>query len=82
MVCKGRKAVRNVEKPTVRMTVYASGMEHSVLEKVTSLHLHIFKVPSQTLGISTLTKCNTIIYSCLCGSLLESVQEGNGEIDI
>ena len=26
--------------------------------------------------------CNTIIYSCLCGSLLESVQEGNGENDI
>ena len=24
--------------------------------------------------------CNTIIYSCLCGSLLESVQEGKGEI--
>jgi hypothetical protein len=23
---------------------------------------------------------NTIIYSCLCGSLLESVQEGKGEI--
>ena len=27
-------------------------------------------------------ECNTIIYSCLCGSLLESVQEGNGENDI
>ena len=26
--------------------------------------------------------CNTIIYSCLCGSLQESVQEGNGENDI
>ena len=26
--------------------------------------------------------CNTIIYSCLCGSLLESVQEGNGGNDI
>ena len=26
--------------------------------------------------------CNAIIYSCLCGSLLESVQEGNGENDI
>ena len=25
-------------------------------------------------------KCNTIIYSCLCGSHLESVQEGKGEI--
>ena len=24
--------------------------------------------------------CNTIIYSCPCGSLLESVQEGKGEI--
>ena len=24
--------------------------------------------------------CNTIIYSCLCGSLQESVQEGKGEI--
>jgi hypothetical protein len=24
--------------------------------------------------------CNTIIYSCLCGSLPESVQEGKGEI--
>jgi hypothetical protein len=26
------------------------------------------------------TKCNACIYSCLCGSLLESVQEGKGEI--
>ena len=26
--------------------------------------------------------CNTIIYSCLCGSLQESVQEGNGGNDI
>ena len=25
-------------------------------------------------------RCNTIIYSCLCGSLLESEQEGKGEI--
>jgi hypothetical protein len=25
-------------------------------------------------------KCNTIIYSCLCGSLLESVQDRKGEI--
>ena len=25
-------------------------------------------------------ECNTIIYSCLCGSLQESVQEGKGEI--
>ena len=25
-------------------------------------------------------KCNTIIYSCLCGSHLESVQEGKSEI--
>jgi hypothetical protein len=24
--------------------------------------------------------CNTIIYSCLCGSLQESMQEGKGEI--
>ena len=28
------------------------------------------------------TQCYTIIYSCLCGSHLESVQEGNGENDI
>ena len=28
------------------------------------------------------TKCNTTIYSCLCGSLQESSQEGNGENDI
>ena len=25
-------------------------------------------------------KCNTIIYSCLCGSHIESVQEGKAEI--
>jgi hypothetical protein len=25
-------------------------------------------------------KCNACIYLCLCGSLLESVQEGKGEI--
>ena len=47
------KAVRNVGKHIVRMTVYASGMEHTVLEKVTSLHLHTFEVPSQTLGSLT-----------------------------
>ena len=29
-----------------------------------------------------INKCYTIIYSCLCGSHLESVQEGNGENDI
>jgi hypothetical protein len=29
---------------------------------------------------ATQEKCNTIIYLCLCGSLLESVQEGKGEI--
>ena len=26
------------------------------------------------------TRCNTIIYSCLCASLTEAVQEGKGEI--
>jgi hypothetical protein len=39
----------------------------------------IFKVLPGMLGQE---KCNTIIYSCLCGSLLESVQEGNGGNDI
>jgi hypothetical protein len=30
--------------------------------------------------ILLLDVCNTIIYSCLCGSRLESVKEGKGEI--
>ena len=39
-----------------------------------------FPRPYCTLVQEYLSKCNACIYSCLCGSLLESVQEGNGEI--
>jgi hypothetical protein len=42
--------------------------------------LKVKRVSVLVILTTTTTKCTSIIYSCLCGSLPESVQEGKGEI--
>ena len=58
----------------------AYGGDVSKVPSIRAINWSIVKFAFQQLegGVT----CNTIIYSCLCGSLLESVQEGNGENDI
>jgi hypothetical protein len=42
---------------------------------------HLFGLQAMEAALATIfIFCHTIIYSCLCGSLQESVQEGKGEI--
>jgi hypothetical protein len=44
------------------------------------LETNVSGVLTEALPAHVQVKCNAIIYSCLCGSLLESVQEGKSEI--
>ena len=52
---------------------------HQVLTGACNVGDKTFAVGSVE-GVSLNTICNASIYSCLCGSHLESLQEGKGEI--
>jgi hypothetical protein len=55
-------------------------LQCDISDRLPKIQTPVRAIPSLRPGHVVHKQCNACIYSCLCGSLLESVQEGKGEI--